>query len=62
MLKHNYNDPCDLRRKTTFGTYMRYNNFRLNFSDCMVILLVFAVLLFSVIAVSATPDPTMIMV
>ncbi len=58
MLKHNYNNHADLRRKTGFSTYFRYNKLRISINDCMVILVVFAVLLFSIMAVSATPNPS----
>lgn len=57
MLKHTYNNHADLRRKTGFSTYYRYHKLRISISDCMVILVVFAVLLFSIMAVSATPNP-----
>ena len=60
MLKHTYNNHCDLRRKTGFNTYFRYHKLRISISDCMVILVVFAVLLFSIMAVSATPNPSVL--
>lgn len=60
MMRNNNNSPADLRRKTGFETYYRYNRIRISIQDCMVILVVIAILLFSVIAVSATPNPSII--
>ncbi len=48
---------CDLRRKNSFTDPMNLNNYRINPKDCMVILVVLTVLLLSILAVSAAPNP-----
>ncbi len=60
MIKHT-NNHCDLRRKNSFTDPMTFHNLRIDFKDCMVIFVVFAVLLLSILAVSAAPNPDMML-
>lgn len=53
------NTHCDLRRKNSFADPMTFHNLRIDFKDCMVIFVVFTVLLLSILAVSAAPNPEM---
>lgn len=55
------NNTCDLRRKTDLRDPMTFNNLRINFKDCMVIFVVFTVLLLSILAVSAAPNPELML-
>ena len=57
MIKHSNQHPCDLRKKNSFTDPMNFINYNINFYDCMVILVVFTVLLLSILAVSAAPNP-----
>lgn len=59
-MRNKYNTPADLRRKQSIETYIRYKRLRISIQDCMVILVVIAILLFSIIAVSATPSPNVL--
>lgn len=56
MIKHT-NNNCDLRRKTSIMDPMNFHNLRIDFKDCMVIFVVLTVLLLSILAVSAAPNP-----
>ena len=56
MIKHT-NNPCDLRRKTSLTDSMTFRNLRIDFKDCIVIFVVLTVLLLSILAVSAAPNP-----
>jgi|GEM_PF-5747818 len=56
-MKHSSPNPRDLRRKNSFIEPMNFINLRINFYDCMVILVVLTVLLLSILAVSAAPNP-----
>lgn len=56
MIKHT-NNTCDLRRKTSIMDPMNFHNLRIDFKDCMVIFVVLTVLLLSILAVSAAPNP-----
>lgn len=56
MIKHT-NNTCDLRRKTSIVDPMNFHNLRIDFKDCMVIFVVLTVLLLSILAVSAAPNP-----
>ncbi|AMK14651.1 hypothetical protein [Methanobrevibacter olleyae] len=53
------NTHCDLRRKNSFVDPMTFHNLKIDFKDCMVIFVVFTVLLLSILAVSAAPNPEM---
>ena len=48
----------DLRRKNNMNDVLFFKN--VSFQSCMVILFVFAVLLFSVLSIAATPNPSVI--
>lgn len=60
MLKSTNYTQCDLRKKSTVNDFMIYNKIRLSFKDCMVILVVLTVLLLSVAAVYAAPNPSLL--
>ena len=60
MIKHT-NNHCDLRRKTSITDPMTFHNLRIDFKDCMVIFVVLTVLLLSILAVSAAPNPDMML-
>jgi len=48
----------DLRKKTSLSDVIFFNN--ISFQSCMVILAVFAVLLFSVLSIAITPNPSVV--
>ena len=48
----------DLRKKTTVADVLFFNN--ISFQSCMVILCVLAVLLFSVLSIAITPNPSVV--
>lgn len=48
----------DLRKKTNVSDVLFFNN--ISFQSCMVILFVLAVLLFSVLSIATTPNPSVI--
>ena len=60
MTRHT-NNRCDLRRKTDLTDPLTFNNLRISINDCMVIFVVIAVLLLSILAVSAAPNPELML-
>lgn len=48
----------DLRKKTSVTDVLFFNS--ISFQSCMVILLVLAVLLFSVLSIAITPNPSVV--
>ena len=48
----------DLRKKTNIADVLFFNN--ISFQSCMVILAIFAVLLYSILSIAATPNPSVI--
>jgi len=48
----------DLRKKTSLSDVLFFNNISLQ--SCMVILVVFTVLLFSVLSIAITPNPSVV--
>ena len=48
----------DLRKRTSISDVIFFNN--INLQSCMVILVVFTVLLFSVLSIATTPNPGVI--
>ena len=60
MVRHT-NNPCDLRRKTSIADSMFIHNLRIDLKDCMVIFVVITVLLLSILAVSAAPNPDLML-
>jgi len=48
----------DLRKKTSVTDVLFFNN--ISFQSCMVILFVLAVLLFSVLSIAITPNPSVV--
>lgn len=48
----------DLKKRTNISDIMFFNN--ISFQSCMVILFVFAVLLFSILSIATSPNPSVI--
>ena len=48
----------DLRKKTNIADVLFFNN--ISFQSCMVILFISAVLLYSILSVATTPNPSVI--
>ncbi|MEA4957027.1 MAG: hypothetical protein VB038_04805 [Methanobrevibacter sp.] len=48
----------DLRKKTNISDFLFFKN--ISFQSCMVILFVFVVLLFSILSIATTPNPSVI--
>ena len=48
----------DLRKKTNLSDVLFFNN--ISFQSCMVILFISAVLLYSVLSIATTPNPSVV--